>query len=462
MSVQDNKTDAEAIADLYSRDRSERVPILFEFEPYTYQSDLLDYAGEQDTTQAAVKPGRQVGKTVTGGLIAADEFVKGSDVMILGPFEDTVNEMMEAFKSHIDTLQDFLNGSSVSLTLETDNELEYESASGGRVRARTVGSRGTQIRGKNPNVVLVDEAAYIKSSIFTEVIEPFFSTHDSWQFYLFSTPAGKNGYFYDAVDGKNADEWFSPHWPSEISPLISDEFLEKKEQQLDSLTYAQEYLGEFVDEADSYLPFELVKPCVDADAHKTRTNPRWLGVDPAEKGEDRMVITDIDNEGVVHNIWSKQTVTGPEFVGLLKDLHTSDTAPEPDIGTRTLPPRGYEKIIVESNMAGLATDIAQSDLGGVIMPVKSTRKSKGPMYKRLKRDLEAGELALPNYRRLINQTTSLQYSYTANGYLKLSHPPNGHDDYPDSLMLANAGRTGIAREYQAEQANQTNSVPLSW
>lgn len=452
------------LAELFTVARSQRAPVLYDFDPWDYQAELLDFAEENEIAQAAVKPGRQVGKTVTGGLIAADEFVKSNDVMILAPYEDTVREMMDEAKNFIETLRQKAQANGETFAITTDNELEYESAAGGRLRARTVGTTGTQIRGKNPSVVLVDEAAYIKDKIFTEVIEPFFSTHNSWQFYLFSTPAGKSGYFYDCVEGQYSDEWFSPHWPSEISPQIDAEFLEKKRTQLDSFTYRQEYLGEFVDEADSYLPHEIVSPCVAPDAKFSRTEPRWLGVDPAERGRDEMVILDIGKSGYVHNIWSRQTVTGPDFVGLLTDLHTSRTLPEPKIGHGDPPKNGYEEIIVESNMAGLATDILEAGIGNVVTPVKSTTKSKGPMYKRLKRDLEAQELTLPNYRKLTSQLTSLQYSYTANKHLKLSHPPNGHDDYPDALMLANAGRTGVAQEYatQMEGAQTKASATFGW
>jgi len=447
--------------DLKSLNRVERIRVLFEFDAFPYQSELIQHGEDTDITKAAVKPGRQVGKTETGGAIAAERALSGHDVMILGPFEDTVKEMMEAAQGHLLTAENKLAKAGIELGTTQRNKFEWQFEGNGRLRARTVGSDGTQIRGKNPDVVLIDEDAYIKDSIHTEVIEPFFSTHRAYEYYLFSTPAGKSGYFYDKV--VNDDGFYSPHWPSRISPLISEEFLNQKREELDSTTFGQEYEGEFVSDADSYLPHSIVNPCVDPDAKASKTEPRWLGVDPAEKGRDEMVIYDIGESGYTHNIWSRETVTGPDFVGLLSDLHTGDTLPEPNVGHGRGPKGGYEQIIIESNMAGLATDILQEGLGSVVTPVKSTTKSKGPMYKRLKRDLEAEELVLPNYTKLISQTTSLEYNYTRNGHLQLSHPNGGHDDYPDGLMLANAGRTGIANEYSTDiEGGQTNDVPLSW
>jgi len=241
---------------LRSMPRAERFATLFEFEAFDYQRELVQAGDDADVFKAAVKPGRQVGKTVTGGAIAAERALSGHDVMILGPFEDTVKEMMEAATAHL------RNAEEQGLTLGTEqrNKTDWQFVNAGRLRARTVGSDGAQNRGKNPDVVLVDEAAYIKSRIFTEVIEPFFSTHQEYEFYLFSTPAGKSGYFYEKV--AHDDLFISPHWPSEISPLIDAEFLKEKRAELDSLTFAQEYRGEFVDEADAFLPYDVVQPCV--------------------------------------------------------------------------------------------------------------------------------------------------------------------------------------------------------
>lgn len=452
----------ETKADLKSLSRPERFKWVFDFELFDYQRELVEYGTQNDIAKAAVKPGRQVGKTLTGGAIAAERAISGHDVMILGPFEDTVKEMMEAARNHLETAEQTLQEAGLGLGTTQRNKTDWQWHHSGRLRARTVGTDGTQIRGKNPDIVLIDEAAYIKDGIFQEVVEPFFSTHDSYEYYLFSTPAGKSGYFYEKVT--QDESFYSPHWPSRISPLIDPDFLAEKREELDSLTYAQEYQGEFVETEDSYLPHSIVDPCVNPDVGFSRTEPRWLGVDPAERGKDEMVIYDIGASGYTHNIWSKETVTGPDFVGLLTELHTEQTLPTPNVGHGAPPKNGYEQIIVESNMAGLATDILEAGIGNVVTPVKSTTKSKGPMYKRLKRDLEAGEITLPNYRKLINQITSLQYSYTANQNLKLSHPPNGHDDYPDALMLANAGRTGVAENYRTDIEGSTTgqNVPLSW
>ena len=93
--------------------------------------------------------------------------------------------------------------------------------------------------------------------------------------------------------------------------------------------------------------------------------------------------------------------------------------------------------------SGFGADILESRLGDVIQMITTGSKSKQAMYQRLKKDIEDEALALPNHRRLIRELTTLEYTYTENGYLKISHPQGGHDDYPDGLALANAARHGL-------------------
>jgi len=400
--------------------RVERFKTFFDFEPFDYQAELITHGEANDVAKVAVKPGRQVGKTVTGGAIAAERALSGKDVMILAPFEDTGDEMMEAARNHLLKAEAKFEQAGYTLGTEQRNKRDWIFQNGGRLRARTVGTDGTQIRGKNPEVVLADEDAYIKDAIHTEVIEPFFSTHKTYEYYLFSTPAGKSGYFYRKV--MEDDTFYSPHWPSEISPLISDEFLEQKRRELDSTTYAQEYLGEFVDVGDTLFDLQDIQPLI---GEPELTGDVFLGVDVARAGKDRTVYTAVDESGNVRVEAVEDTSTMDSVLGRIKDLHRENN---------------YTSIVVEENSMG----------GGVIdfndIPeleaFNSTSKSQHKLYKQLQRDIENHTLMLPNNRRLIDELTSLEYDYTQHGYMKVSHPDGGHDDYPDSLAFANWGRNG--------------------
>lgn len=417
-------TDTEqAVKKLKSLSRSERIKKVFGFEPFEYQAELLDRAENATVFKAALKPGRQVGKSVTGGHIAADRAIAGHDVMILAPFQDTTHDMMDAFREAMANAREKFARAGIGLGTEQENKTEWIFENGGRLRARTVGRDGTQIRGKNPNVLLVDEAAYIKDSIYNRVLKPYFSTHDAYEFYLFSTPAGKSGYFYEAVE--HDDSFYSPHWPSSISPLVSDEFLAQERETMDSTSFAQEYLGEFVDEGSSFLPYALVNPCVGPTEPSGRV---WLGVDIARKGKDRTVYTIMDESGEAEVLKAEDTSTIPGIVGQIKAFHRE---------------WGFERVLVDENaVGGGVVDDEELNRLGIMSGVTFTTKSKHQMYTRLKTDLESETITIPNERKLIDELTGLEFSVTANGYYKVHHKDGGHDDYADSLALANLARHG--------------------
>lgn len=436
----------EWLASVAKLPRSERVEKLFAFQPTEYQADLLDYHEEHPKAQAAPKSGRQVGKTLTAAVIGADHAIMhpGTDVLFAAPSQGTADEMFRECKQHF-------KNSPFSLSrfgVETPNKQTWEFTTSTRILSRTFGNvdqkDNSGNRGMNPTCVIGDEAAYEKDAVYTEEIEEFFITHPSYEYYLFSTPAGKTGYFYDAVEGENTDDWFSPHWPTRISPYAQEDYIEKKRDQLDSQTFAQEFLGEFAESEDAYLPHSIVKPCIQPDVIESADEHarRWLAVDPARSGADRAVYLDLDEHGAIRNIWSEETTTGPEFVGRLKALQRGGDVPPPDVGSGVTPDDGYEEIVVEENaVGGFGADLVEEGLGRVVRKITTSTKTKQAMYQRLKKDLEDGALSLPNYRRLITQLTALQYKYTSNGYLKISHRQGGHDDFPDALALGNHARS---------------------
>lgn len=450
MSATDAEADMDSLAQLRDMPRSERVEKLFSFSATSYQRELLNYADEHKKVQAAPKKGRQVGATLTAAVIAADRAVTrpNADTLITAPGQSTSDEMMREMKQH------FYNGpfSLEQYGITKDNERTWEFSNGHRVLSRTLGNvnRSDQAgnRGMNPSCVIVDEAAYGQDRAFLDEIEGFFITHDEYEYYLFSTPAGKSGYFYNAVEGKNSDQWFSPHWPTRISPYAEQEYIERKREEYTTTRFEQELLGEFAEGEDAYLPHSVVKPCVyanPASAVDTRNNAlRYLGVDPARSGTDRMVITDLDEFGVIRNIWAEEQTSGTGFVGRIQALQEGHADIEPSWGDGTLPPSGYQAIAIEENaVGGFGADILESRVGDVIRMITTGSKSKQAMYQRLKKDFEEEALALPNYRDLIDELTALQYTYTEHGYLKISHPQGGHDDFPDSLCLANSVRHGL-------------------
>ncbi len=126
-----------------------------------------------------------------------------------------------------------------------DNKLSLTLASGSRICALP-SAEGT-IRGfSNPRLVLIDEASRVSDGIYTAIRPMMATSSEDSQLILLSTPAGRQGFFFDTWH----DE--SKHW-KKISvlakdiPRISQAFLDREYETLGRYFYSQEYECEFIE-----------------------------------------------------------------------------------------------------------------------------------------------------------------------------------------------------------------------
>lgn len=411
--------------------RAERMEVLFGFEPFDYQRDLIDHCESAAVTRVAIKPGRQVGKTLTGGALAAHEAATtpGEDVLIAAPFQETADEMMRVAKRLLKTADDRLEamGMSLGAPAESRNKREWEFDHGGRLLSRTLGVDGVGQRGKNPKFVIVDEAAYAPDSVYEDVIEPFFLTHDDYTFILSSTPSGDAGYFYEkvAVDG----DWHAPHWPSAICPLVDPDWLAEKREKTEARTFRQEYLGEFIGSSDRFFSPALVDDITEPGTAPETHDLVALGADIARAGDDWTAIAGIDSRGVAGILHSDPDMTLTEATGKLTALYDE---------------HGPDRVLVdETGLGAGVVEMLEQDISHrAVEGVKFTLDRKQSLYNGLKSAMEAGDIRLGHHPRLGRELKKLTYATTRGGKTKISAPGNGHDDHPDALALAVDGWRG--------------------
>lgn len=317
------------------------------------------------------------------------------------------------------------------LQVATDNKLSWEFEHGERILTGTLQGGGDTERGVLPKVIVVDESALIEKDAFEKVIEPMFATHgDDHELYLLSTPRGKSGYHYRANEPGLEPGYFSAHSvPASANPLVGEKFLVKKWKGTDEISWRQEWLGEFVEVGNVYIPTDDVRPCVadNRDAHPATDEHRYfIGIDVARRGNDRTVYTVLAGNGDIAYLDSEEQSDLSNVLAEIERLVERFDA--------------TAAWIDENAVGGGVVDFADHGLDDILEPFTFSTKKKQRLYRRLKSDFEDEELAIPSHSRLINETTSLTYNFTQNDKLKLSHPEGGHDDFPDSLALANLAR----------------------
>jgi len=246
-----------------------------------WQQEVLDTKGN-----IALRSGRQVGKStiisIKAALYAATH--KNKHVLIIASverqaqllFEKVMDTLFRKYRSMIKRGKEKPTKSKVCLT------------NGSVIRCLPTGLSGYGIRGFTVDLLIADEAAFIPEEVWTAVT-PMLAVSKG-NIILLSTPFGKGGYFYECFQ----DEAYTNfHISSEDCPRRDEKFLKKERERMTRLQYAQEYLGEFVDELRQFFPTELIKKCMIARPSVPLSKfagDYFLGVDVARMGGDESVL----------------------------------------------------------------------------------------------------------------------------------------------------------------------------
>lgn len=241
-----------------------------------------------------LRSGRQCGKTEVISRKAAHFALGRSNVcvLVIAPterqssilFERTLQLLTDGYPSRIKKGRDRPTRHRIILT------------NGSRILCLPTGLSGTGIRGFTVDLLIADEAAFIPEDVWTAVT-PMLSTTKG-KLILLGTPHGKKGFFYDCFQ---QDSFAKFHISAEDCPRIDKEFLTREKRRMTAVQYAQEYLGEFVDELTQYFPTDLIRSCMVHGNELRKLLPercsRFLGIDVGGMGGDESVLFDLASNG---------------------------------------------------------------------------------------------------------------------------------------------------------------------
>jgi hypothetical protein len=390
---------------------------------HTYQRDALALIAAHDRTVLAWS--RQAGKdhlTAAYALwVAATS--PGSVVVCVSPSQRQSDLWLDRLKSFA------LSRREMRSEVADMSQTELSLTNSSRINSLPSGAQGgATIRGfAKVSLLVFNESAWIIDEIFAAA-QPFLAaTGSSAKQVLISTPFGQSNFFWRAW---NSDLYAKSHVTAHDCPHISTEFLEKEKASMDSLTFASEYMAEFLSAQDSYFPSELIQRCVEAYPIVESPLPEYrplrfyLGCDWGRiAGADKTVLTivGVDQEGHGGVLWIKSfdgvdyTVQA-DYVGWLD--------------------RTWRFTRIYSD----ASNHAENDLlrakGVSVESVNFTVGSKIELFGRLKNAMEAGKITLPQHPDLLRELSTFRYRISPTGNLLLHHVEGGHDDYVDSLGLA--------------------------
>ena len=126
------------------------------------------------------------------------------------------------------------------------------------------------IRGETADMIYVDEAAMFREDryIFNRVLKHMLATTERkghGYLYVSSTPKNMKSMFYEMCQPESGFSHHHVTWREAVGAgLISREWVEEMRRQLLPAEFRMELEAEFVEDADSWLPYDLISNCIDA------------------------------------------------------------------------------------------------------------------------------------------------------------------------------------------------------
>jgi hypothetical protein len=382
------------------------------FTPYKRQSEFIDRFANTKDLFGVVSAPRGSGKTLLGinlilywllekpnqkgGWVAP---VYSQSKSVMDTIVNTSSDVIEA-SNRMEGMITFINGSTLKF-LSSDSP--------------------DNIRGFRFTHLILDETAFIKEISLQTAILPTLNPLGK-KCLMISTPKGKN-HFYSWY---NKPEVVSMKFPLTECPYINPILIEEAKKSLPPDIFRQEFEAAFVDSAnDVFVGIDKVST-VGVFSRQNRVDV-FVGIDTGLT-DDKSVLTLIDTTGRVRwmEATNKQTIQdiAEKFMSIMGDFNV--------VG-------GY----IETNGIGRAMyDLVRPSFHK-IKPFNTTQDNKTEMVRKLIGDIESMNIELPSIDllpELHSEFGSYTYKMSANGKLTFTHSPGTHDDYIDSLMLANFSR----------------------
>lgn len=248
-----------------------------------WQKEVMDTQGN-----ICLRSGRQVGKSTIISIKAGEHALNNpkTNIMVIAAVERQAALLFEKILAHI--YQKDKTQIKKGKHRPTKHKLQLKN--GSVIHCLPTGDSGYGIRGFTINLLIADEAAFIPEDVWTAVTPMLTITKgDIW---LLSTPHGREGFYYRCFDDA---KYTAFHVSALECPRKDDDFLNHEREWMTEKQFAQEYLGEFVDDLMQFFPNTLIdKTCILRKPKEHTKGKYYLGCDVARMGRDESTFQVLD------------------------------------------------------------------------------------------------------------------------------------------------------------------------
>ena len=249
-----------------------------------------------------------------------------------------------------------------------------------------------------------------------------------------STPYMKSGILYEDFKryfGQDSTDVLVWRASSQLmNPSLRSARLER-EQRLDPDRFAREYLGEFAEDLEGFLPSSWVDQAVVPGRHELppKEGVEYVAaVDPSGGGADAFTLAVVHAEGngpdrrVIQDVmkgWSGSRSQTVDLEGIVNEI------------SKTLRAYRVSRVLGDRYSAGW---VRQSfDREGI--RYREAERDKSAAYLEAEPFFAQGRIDLVDHPKLIRELKTLERRPRAGGKVLVDHPHGSHDDYANALAL---------------------------
>ncbi len=276
------------------------------------------------------------------------------------------------------------------------------------------------LRGEGLDLVVLDECAFQKPEVWTEVLRPALADKKGSALFI-STPNRCN-WFYDLFNQSliHPQTWRSWQFPTASNPYIDPSEIDLARRSTTDEIFRQEYLAEFIQEYGSV--FRNIEAVSTLPLDMPKMDHHYIAAVDVATASDYTVITvlDLNTKEQVH-LSRFNRVDYPELEARIAQIYRDWF---------------LNLIIVEVNGIGRPVIDHLLECGLNVVPFVTTQASKSSIILGLKSALEHSHIRLLDHEIQKKELLSFEEKVSPNGSFSYSAPAGLHDDCVMALAMA--------------------------
>lgn len=368
---------------------------------------------------------RQIGKSFcVAGILTFKALQKHNGLAIcISVNSRSASEIISKCKQFAESVK-VLSNNAITYTSSFDT-IRFSNGS----RIMSLPSTADSLRGWSAQCVVVDEASFVwKLDDILQGLAPTLTRDPDAELILTTTPAGKNGPFYEMYSNAlNDPQWYVQH--TTIYDAIADG-LNVDLNSLHSLcpdpdVFAQEYECKFLSEYSSLIDLNLID-YYDELPKETFTN--YIGIDVGSTSDRTAMVTIKQTKDIAYleDIVIMHKASYEDQLDMAKSLHNKNT---------------YKSGYVDKTGIGSAfSEFVEKKVCSQIKGLQFTASNKTQMFENLRSRIfdhtlkinrkfkSMIELDFNNVQRIVNEAGQVKY--------EAGHNSQGHSDITSAIVLA--------------------------